>query len=105
MDTAIRKESDMTEEETELREQLEEEAKVWVKEEFARRFTIARETLEKQSRESEEFIRKSGITEPSSIASETQLSLSYAKSELYKDVQFEADNWIEEEVKKRLKQE
>jgi len=95
----------MSEKEIKLREQLEEEAKVWVKEEFTRRYAVARETLEKQGRESEEYIRKAGITEPSTIASETQLSLSYAKSELFMDVQFEAENWIEEEVKKRLESE
>ncbi len=94
----------MSDKEAKLREQLEEEAKVRVKEEFARRFTVARETMERQGRESEEYIRKTGIKETGQIASETQLSISYAKTELYKDVQFEADNWIEEEVKKRLKE-
>jgi predicted flap endonuclease-1-like 5' DNA nuclease len=93
----------MSDKEAKLREQLEAEAKIWVKEEFARRFQIARETMERQGRESEEHLRKTGVTEPNRIASETQLSISYAKSELYKDVQFEADNWVEEELKKRLK--
>ena len=93
----------MTEEEVKLREQLEEEAKVWVKEEIARRFQVAKETLEQQARESEAYIVKAGITEPSKIASETQLSISYARSELGKDVRFEADKWVEEEVMKRLK--
>jgi hypothetical protein len=32
------------------------------------------------------------------------LSISYAKSELFKDVQFEADNWVEEELKRRMKE-
>jgi predicted flap endonuclease-1-like 5' DNA nuclease len=94
----------MSDKEAKLREQLEEEAKVWVKEEFARRFTVARETMEKQGRETEEHLRNTGIKEKGQIASETQLSISYAKTELYKDVQFEADNWIEEEVRKRLKE-
>ena len=93
---------DMTEKEAELRKQLEEEAKVWVKEEFTRRFAIAKETMEKQGRETEEHLRQKGIKETGRIASETQMSISYAKSELYKDVQFEADNWVEEELKKRL---
>jgi len=93
----------MSDKEAKLREQLEAEAKVWVKEEFARRYQIARETMERQGRESEEHLLKMGVTEPSRIASETQLSISYAKSELYKEVQFEADNWVEEELKNRLK--
>lgn len=93
----------MSEEEAKLREQLEEEAKVWVKEEFARRFELARATMEKQGRETEEHLHQMGISDTSRIASETQLSISYAKSELMKDVQFEADQWVEEELKKRLK--
>ncbi len=94
----------MSEKEAMLREQLEEEAKAWVKEEFARRFVVARETMEKQGRETEEHLRKTGIKETGQIASETQMSISYAKTELFKDVQFEADNWVEEEVRKRLKE-
>lgn len=93
----------MSEKEAKLREQLEEEAKVWVKEEFARRYQLARETMEKQGRETEEHLHKMGISDTSRIASETQMSISYAKSELMKDIQFEAENWVEEELKKRLK--
>lgn len=92
----------MTEEEAKLREQLEEEAKVWVKEEFARRFELARETMEKQGRETQEHLQNMGIRDTGRIAAETQRSISLAKSELLKDVQFEADQWIEDEVKKRL---
>ncbi len=92
----------MSDKEAKLREQLEEEAKAWVKEEFARRFQVARETMEKQGRETVEHMRKTGLKDTGRIASETQLSISYAKSELFKDVQFEADNWVEEELKKRL---
>jgi len=95
----------MTDKEAKLREQLEEEAKAWVKEEFARRFSIARETMEKHGRETEEHLRQKGIKETGQIASQTQMSISYAKSELIKDVQFEADNWVEEELKKRLNKE
>jgi len=95
----------MPDKETKLREQLEEEAKVWVKEEFARRLQIARETMEKQGRESEEYLKATGVNDTSRIASETQMSISYAKSELIKDVQFEADNWVEEELEERLKKE
>ena len=95
----------MSDKEAKLREQLEEEAKVWVKKEFARRFTIARETMEKQGRETEEHLRKTGINDTGQIAMETQMSISNAKSELLKDVQFEADNWVEEELKNRLKEE
>ena len=95
----------MPDKETKLREQLEDEAKIWVKEEFARRLQIARETMEKQGRESEEYLKATGVNDTSRIASETQMSISYAKSELIKDVQFEADNWVEEELKERLKKE
>ena len=95
--------SNMSDKEVKLREQLEEEVKVWVKEESVRRFQIARETMEKHGRETEEHLRQKGIKETGQIASETQLGISYAKSELYKEVKFEADRWIEEEVKKRLK--
>lgn len=92
----------MSEKEAKLREQLEEEAKAWVKEEFARRFAIARETMEKQGRETEEYLRKTGVKETGQIASETQMSIYHAKSVLLQDVRFEADNWVEEELKKRL---
>ncbi|MDF1525161.1 MAG: hypothetical protein RRA15_08460 [bacterium] len=95
--------SDMSDKEKKLREQLEEEALVWVKEESARRYQTARETLERQGRESEEHMRHLGVKETGTIASETQLSISYAKSELYKEVRFEADQWIEDEVIKRMK--
>ena len=94
--------SNMSDKEIKLREQLEEEVKVWVKEESMRRYKVARETLEKQGRESEEHMRNTGVKETGTLASETQLSISYAKSELYKEVRFEADRWIEEEVKKRM---
>lgn len=94
----------MTDREAKIREELEEEAKAWVQKEFARRFEIARETMEKQGRESEEHLRSLGHENTSRIASETQMSISYARSELMKDVQFEADNWVEEELKKRLKE-
>lgn len=93
----------MSDKEAKLREQLEEEAKAWVKEEFARRFQIARETMEKQGRETEEYLRRTGVSDTSNIASETQMSIAGAKSELVLDVRFEADNWVEEELKKRLK--
>ena len=72
----------MSKKEAELREQLEEEAKAWVKEEFARRFEIARETMLKQGQETEHFLKVTGINDTSRIASETQMSISYAKSEL-----------------------
>ncbi len=92
----------MSDEENKLRAQLEEEAEVWVKEEYARRFKIARETMEKQGQETEIYLKMTGIDNTSRIASETQMSISYAKSELLKDVKFEAENWVEEELKKRL---
>ena len=95
--------SGMSDKEIEIREQLEEEVKIWVKEESMRRYQVARETLEKQGRESEEHMRNIGVKETGTIGSETQLSISYAKSELYKEVRFEADGWIEEEVMKRMK--
>jgi DNA-binding helix-hairpin-helix protein with protein kinase domain len=96
------KEQGMSEKEKRLREQLEEEARAWVKKEFERRFQIAKETMEKQGRESEAHLNMMGISDTSRIASETQMSISYAKSELMKDLQFEAENWVEEELKKRL---
>ena len=86
-------------------EQLEEEAKVWVKEEYARRFAAARETMEKQQKETEEHLRTLGISDVGRIASETQMSISVARSEMYKDIQFEADNWVINELEKRLKEE
>ena len=94
----------MSDREAKLRAQLEEEAKAWVKEEFARRYQLARETMEKQGRETEEHLRMMGIGDTSRIARETQMSLTYAKSEMLRDVQFEADQWVEEELKKRLKE-
>jgi hypothetical protein len=99
------KEKGMSDKEAKLREQLEEEAKAWVKEEFARQFIIARETMEKHGMETEEHLRQKGIEDKGQIASQTQMSIAYAKSELIKDIQFEADNWVEEELKKRLEKE
>ena len=93
----------MSDDREKILEQLEEEVKAWVKEEFARRYQIARETLEKQGKESQEHLKALGITDPGKIASETQMSISYSKSELYKEVQFEADMWIVNELEKRLK--
>ena len=93
----------MSDRESKLREELEEEARKWIKQEFERRFRIARETMEKQGRETEEYLRKTGVDDMGRIASETQLSISYAKSELLKDVRFEAENWVEKELKERLK--
>lgn len=92
----------MPDEEDKLRAQLEEEAEVWVKEEFTRRFKIAKETMEKQGQETERYLKITGINDTSRIASETQMSISYARSELLRDVKFEAENWVEEELKKRL---
>ena len=92
----------MSDEEKKLREQLEEEAKEWVQKEFARRYQAARETLEKQGKESEHHLHMMGINDTSRIASETQMSISYAKSEMMMEVKFEADQWVEEELKKRL---
>lgn len=95
----------MSDKREKILKQLEEEAKVWVNEEFARRFQIARETMEKQGKETEEHLKARGISDPGMIARQTQMSISGAKSELYKDVQFEADNWIISELEKRLKEE
>lgn len=99
------KESKMSDKRAEILKELEEEAKAWVKEEFARRYSIARETLEKQGKETEEHLKSIGVHDSGKIASQTQMSISYAKSEMYKDVQFEADNWIISELEKRLKEE
>jgi hypothetical protein len=33
------------------------------------------------------------------------MSISHARTEILKDVQFEADNWVEAELKKRLEKE
>ena len=94
----------MSDERAKILEELEEEAKGWVKEEFTRRYAIAKDTLAKMGQETQEHVKALGITDPGKIASETQMSISYAKSELYKEVQFEADKWIIEELEKRLKE-
>lgn len=85
-------------------EQLEEEVKTWIKEEFARRYAIATKTMEQQGKETQDHLKTLGITDPGKIASETQMSISYAKSEIYKEVQFEADRWVVTELEKRLKE-
>jgi hypothetical protein len=95
----------MSDREAEHRKQLEEEAGAWVKKEYERRFACARETLEQQGRESEHHLKMMGINDTSRIASETQMSISHARTEILKDVQFEADNWVEAELKKRLEKE
>ena len=93
----------MNDEEKLLREELKEEAKVWIREEYARRFEKVRETLEKQAMETIEHMKSQGMKGEDEVAAETQMSVNYARSELLKEVEFEAFNWIEEEVKKRLK--
>lgn len=99
------KEISMSDREAELRKQLEEEAQEWVKREHDRQYRIARETLEQQGRESEHHLKLSGINDTSRIASETQMSISHARAEILKDLQFEAENWVEVELKKRLEEE
>lgn len=94
----------MSDERAKILEELEEEAKDWVKEEYARRYAIAKETVEKKGMETQQHLKVLGISDPGKIASETQLSISYARSEIYKEVQFEADKWIVEELEKRLKE-
>ena len=94
----------MSDDRAKILEQLEEEVKPWVKEEFARRYAIAKETMEKQGKETQDHLKAKGISDPGKIASQTQMSISYAKSELYKEVQFEADTWIVNELEKRLKE-
>ena len=92
----------MTDEEELLRKQLKEEAKTWMKEEYAKRFQRIREALEKQARETTEFLESQGIAGTAEIASQTQMSIAFARSELWKEVEFESFTWIEKEVKNRL---
>ena len=94
----------MSDKRAKILEELEEEAKAWVKEEFERRYRLAKETMEKQGKETEEHLKAMGVYDSGKIASQTQMSISYAKSEIYKDVQFEADNWVISELEKRLKE-
>jgi hypothetical protein len=98
-----RKEKSMNDEEKLLHEELKEEANAWIREEYARRFEKVRETLEKQAMETIEHMKSRGVTGEAEVAAQTQRSIRYARSELLKEVEFEAFNWIEEEVKKRLK--
>jgi F0F1-type ATP synthase membrane subunit b/b' len=95
----------MSDKREKILKQLEEEAKVWINEEYARRYKIAKETMEKQGKETEEHLKARGVSDPGMIARQTQMSISGARSELYKDVQFEADQWIIKELEKRLKEE
>jgi hypothetical protein len=95
----------MSDREAELRKQLEEEASEWVKKEHERQFRLAKETLEQQSRESEHHLKMTGINDTSRIVAETQMSISHARTEILSDLKFEADNWVETELKKRLEKE
>ncbi|UCG39472.1 MAG: hypothetical protein JSV00_04415 [bacterium] len=96
----------MSEQEKRLRSQLEEEARAWVKEEYNRRFNLARESLEKQGRETIEHLKAMGNVTPGELsahAAHTQMCITVARSELLKEVEFEAENRVEEELKKRMK--
>ena len=94
----------MTEEELKLRQQIKEEMKPWMKEEYAKRLQMAKETLEQQEKETIEFLQKSGQGGEGEIATETQRSLGYARTELWREIEFEAFHRVEEEFKKRLKE-
>ena len=93
----------MTDEEKQLREQIKEEMKPWMKEEYEKRLQKTKETIEQQGKETIEFLQKSGQGGEGEIATETQRSIGYARSELWKEVEFDAFHRVEEELKKRLK--
>ena len=58
----------MSDREAQLRQQLEKEAEAWIKEEHARRYQKAKETLEQQCMESEKHLKATGISDTSNIA-------------------------------------
>lgn len=102
-DREIGKECRMSKKEELLRKQLKEEAEIWIKEEYPRRFQSVREALEKQGRETVEFLARRGDSSTADIASQVQIGITYARSELWRELEREAADWVEKEVKKRLK--
>lgn len=94
----------MTDEEKKLREQIKEEMKGWIKEEYHRRFEEAKKSLEQQGQENIEHVRKQGIGGEDEIAAQTQMSIGFARTEILKEVEFDAFHRVEEELKKRLKE-
>ena len=80
--------------------QLEEEAKEWIKQEYHRRQKIVREEIEKQVAYVQEH---EGHHSAGVVRSYHERAMGYAMKELRNEVEFEADQWIIEEMGKRLK--
>ena len=94
----------MSDREAKIRQELEEEAQTWIKEEFARRYQTVRDSIEKQGMETVEHLKslEASQMEISQHMAHMQTSMAYAKGEIMNDIKFEAENWVEEELKKRL---
>jgi hypothetical protein len=89
----------MTKLEDKIRKELEEEAKEWIQEEYRRRQKLVREEIQKQVAYAEEHEGSHGAA---AVRSYHEKAMGYAMNELRNQLQFEADQWIIEEMGKRL---
>ena len=81
-------------------EELEKEAKDWIGKEYRRRQEIVRKEIEKQVSYAQEHDGSQGA---SAVRAYHERAMAYAMSELRNEVEFEADQWIIEEMGKRVK--
>lgn len=74
---------------------LNQEAADWVEEELKKRMVLAKEAIEEQVRISMPEIG------PTKAGNHLKKALAYAEEEIRMELEFEAQTWIDEELKKR----
>jgi len=84
--------------EEKILEQLEKEAKVWIEQEYKRRQERIREEIEKQIAWAQQ---EGGTAGADGVRAFHERAKGYAMTELFNDVQFEADQWIIAEMEQR----
>jgi hypothetical protein len=89
----------MTKLEDKILEQLEKEAKEWIEKEYRKRQELVRQEVEKQVTYAQEH---DGHHSAGVVRSYHERAMGYAMKELRNEVEFEADQWIIEEMGKRL---
>ena len=76
-------------------QRLEEDAAKWIEEELAKRMVLAKEAIEEQANTA---VSQVG---PGRAMKHIEKALAYAEENLRMDLEFEANTWIEEEIRKR----
>ena len=74
---------------------LNDEADRWVEEELAKRMSYAREAIEEQARAAMPEVG------PGKAENHRKKALVYAEEEIRMELEFEAQNWIDEQLKNR----